>query len=140
MEDEVFELVKVYSTVSIVIYFLKQLCCKSFLDWNLKLYEHLLKFIKAQKIHFVYIKFFKELFQDKLLVNTFGPLNQLESDEFYSAFYFLWLNFFGCNVRNSPLTAYEFNKSLIVRNVETQIVIKIEEFFLSDESFRSKRD
>ena len=90
---EVFELVKVYSTVSIVIHFLEQLCCESFLDWNLKLYEHLLKFIKAQKIHFVGIKFFKELFQDKLLVSTFGPLNQLESDEFYSAFYFLWLNF-----------------------------------------------
>ena len=136
MEDEVFELVEVHSAISMVVHFLQKLSRVPFLDGDLKLNEHFLQLIQTQKVVFVDIKLVEELFQHKLFMSAFCFLNQLESDQFDSVFDFFRLYFLERHIRYSPLRTNKPNKSFIVRNVKTQVIIKVEELFLSNVSIR----
>ena len=130
MENEVLELVKVDSSVPIVVHLLQQLSCVPLLHRNLQLYQHFLQLIQTQKVVLINIKLIEKLFQDKLLMSSFSPLNQLKPYQLNRALYFLWLYFLKRHIRHSPLRTDKFDESLIVRNVQTQVIIKIEKLFL----------
>jgi len=76
---------------------------------------------------FIYIKLIEKLPQNELFVCTLRSLYEFKTNQLDSTFNLLWRNFFQWYIWNSPLRTNESYEGFIIRDVQTEIVVKIVE-------------
>lgn len=80
------------------------------------------------------------MLEDVLLVGALGHLDQLESHDLYRLLHLLGrqlgLRFVGV----APLRAHKLRESLVVQDVEAQVIVEIEELLFGDVPIGSQWD
>ena len=97
-----------------------------------------MELVKTQKVLFVVIELIEKLFQNKVLMSALCFLDEFKPDELNGAFDFFRFNFLERHIGDAPLGANEANKSLVIGDIETEIIVEVEKLLLGHISIGSK--
>jgi hypothetical protein len=139
-EKKVLELIVINFPAFFLVEFLENGVEQSLLCWNLEFGEHHMKLLPVEGSAPIDIELVKHSLQDILLMGSAGHLDQLEPHNPQCFLDFLlsegWLGF----VLEFPLGTHKACEGLITGNVETEIVVEVDELLSGDETFSSQGD